>query len=549
MILVWAFSGGEEPIKDTNKRLPFVSSNWTKKFQPFDKDPLGLYLFNRLLVTHLDTNHKVTAINDSIAFDSLVNNQIEENTFLFIGNQFGLQNAEIDTLISRVYSGSDLMISFNDLTENIYERLLGETRISYDYDESVKVFINNKSYEMINLFQTDTVACQWPAFGVIDKNINLKSLSSFMEMSNFIEMPFGKGKFLLHTNPSMFYNYQIKRKDGFKYTSFVIDQLSEKQNIYLLELGRLTDNYGNYDIEEDDGSGGKIDDSYLQLIFQSQTLVIALLLSILGIILFIVFRSRRMRPIVPFIKPKKDMTMAFTETITSIYFSKRNPYGLLQVQRKNFYSTVQRHFFVDLQRREGNRVVEALAEKSNTSKTEIQELLNALETKEASSITDAYVANIQKQLHVFYSSTGIISSELKEKVSKRKMVFKRNLLLPALFIIGGIYCIIQGMTLLVGAIGVGIVLWPVGIVLVILGILRLSNPYLEIDENQIIHYSAYGKKKIYNREMLIGTELRSGGTIFKFSNDKPLIINYWDMSAFDKKQFQAFLSKLNILET
>lgn len=549
VLVVWLLSGGKEQNRNTNKRIPFVSSNWTKKFQLTDKNPLGLFLFTRLTQAHIDTSHSTIEVPDWIAYDSLINDKNEVATYLFVGNSFGLQTAEIDTLVARVKRGSDLFLSFNDLTENIYERLIGDTPVRFDYDDHVNVFTKSTRYSMINLFQTDTVACHWQAFGNIDDNSNIETLSSFMEMSNFIKINYGKGSFYLHTNPLMFYNYQIKRKPGFEYTSFVLDHLPNNRNIYFLELGRLTDNYGNYDIDEEDDMEGKRDDSYLQLIFKSPTLVIALLLSIAGVLLFVIFRSKRMRPVVPYIKPKKDMTMAFAETITSIYFSKRNPYGLLQVQRKNFYATVQKHFFVDLTRRENDRVLQVLAEKSDRSLTEIQSLLSALETKEASSVNDAYVADMQKRLHAFYSSTGIISSELREKIKKKEMIFKRNLWLPALLIIGGLYSIIQGMYLLAGAVGVGIALWPIGIILLLLGIIRLSNPLLIINDKQIIYYTSLGKKQVFDREHLIGAELRSGGTIFKFINNKTLIINYWDMSLFDKKQFQKLLSKLNILES
>ena len=323
---------------------------------------------------------------------------------------------------------SDLFLSFNDLTENLYEALFKDFEFQFDYAESVNVFAGKTKYKMINLFQTDTVACEWRAFGQIDDAIPYESLSSFMEMPNFVKVKVGKGSLFLHTSPNMFYNYQIKRLHGYKYAEFVLNELPADRDVYMLELGRLSDNYGNYDVDEQEGDGEKEDDSYLKLIFQESNLVDRFcLLSILGVILFVIFRSKRTRPIVPFIEPKKDMTMAFAETITSIYFAKRNPYGLLQVQRKNFYSTIQKHFFVDLQRREGDRALQVLAEKSNRRVDEIKDLLRRLETKEAFSVNDLYVTEMQKKIHAFYRTTGLISSDLSEKIMEREMVFKRSL--------------------------------------------------------------------------------------------------------------------------
>ena len=549
ILMVWLFSAGEEKKNPTSDlRKPFVSDNWRLKFQVDDKNPMGLYLFTSLAKAHLNTGCNLIEIQDEYYFDTLVNVTKDTSTYVFVGNNFGLENKEIDSLLVRVQEGSDLFISFNDFTENLYERLLEGIEFQFDYAEEVNVFTNSHKYKMINLFQTDTVACDWRAFGQIDDGISYVSLSSFMEFSNFIKVKVGAGAIFLHTTPTMFYNYQIKRRDGFKYTEYVLNELSADRNIYFLELGRLSDDYGNYDVDDEDGPGLKQDDSYLKLIFQNPTLLIALMLSILGIILFVIFRSKRTQPVVPYLQTKKDMTMAFAETITSIYFAKRHPYGLLQVQRKNFYATVQKHFFVDLQRRDGDRALTVLAEKSNLRVEDIKDLVARLETKEAFGVSDPYIADMQKRLHDFYKLTGIISADLSEKMHLREMVFKRSLLLPLLFILGGIDVIILGLYYLVSAIGIGIALWPIGIVLLFFGIKRITNPYLRITGEEIIYYSSLGRKKVYNRADLISTDVRQGGAIFNFRNEQKLIINYWDMSRFDKKQFKQFLSKLNKLD-
>ncbi len=548
VLVIWLFTGGEQERPNSDQRERFVSANWTKRFQLYDRNPLGLYLFTTLTQTHISLKHRLVEIPDWVAFDSLVNDNPERRTYMFVGNNFGLQNAEIDTLLAHVYDGSDLFLSFNDLTENLYERLLDGITFEFDYAPSINVFTDQHKYTMLNLFQTDTVACEWRAFGSISPSIPYQTRSSFMEMPNFIKIELGDGNVFLHSTPTAFYNYQIKRLHGYRYAEYVLNEFPNNRDVYLLELGRLTDNYGNFDVDEQDGPGEKEDDSYLRLIFENPPLLIALLLSILGLILFVIFRSKRTRPIVPFIARKKDMTLAFAETITSIYFAKRNPYGLLQVQRKNFYATVNKHFFVDLQRREGDRALQILAEKSNRRFEEIRDLLARLETKEASSVSDQYVTEMQKRLHAFYRTAGIISSDLSEKLFTRDVEYKRSLVVPAALILGGIYVFIQGTYLLVASVGIGIALWPLSFALLFLGIKRITNPYLTVSSEEIVFYTSLGQKRKFKREDLISTDLRKGGVVFNFRNNKQLIINYWDMSTFDRKQFKQFLSKLNNLE-
>jgi hypothetical protein len=550
VFMVWLFSSAKQQILEKKqKRDPFVSSDWVQKYQINDKNPLGLYLFTKLTQTHLDAKHEVKVINNGYDLDSLQLKDSTLKTYMFVGKNFGMDESDLDSILSDVSRGSRLFMSFDVLYDEHYFQLFDTVQFNYDYGENVNVHIRGKSFNMIHLYQNDTVATKWWAFSDYRFQGRSQVLSSIMEVPNFLKVEYGKGYLYLHTNPLMFQNYQLKRKSGFEYTAYVLGLLPRNQDVHYLELGRLPDEDGDFPIEgEGEGPLEKQDDSLLQLIFKEPSLLIALLLSILGLILFVFFRSKRTRPVVPFIPKKKNMTLAFAETITSIYLSKRNPYGLLQLQRKNFYDTVQRYFFVDLSHREGDRELEILSEKSNTPIREMKAMIARFETNEASSVSEEYIAQLAKEKHAFYRRVGIISDKLVERFQRNELVFKRTLWLPVVLILFGIFAFLAGLFFLTGSIGVGIVLWPVGMILLILGIMRLSNPYLTITKEEMIYYSALGRKTIYKRSDLISTELRGKGVIFNFNENEQLIINYWDLSAFDRVQFERFISKLHTQE-
>lgn len=128
------------------------------------------------------------------------------------------------------------------------------------------------------------------------------------------------------------------------------------------------------------------------------------------------------------------------------------------------------------------------------------------------------------------------------------MTFRRGLFLPTLMILFGVFAIIAGMYLLVIARGIGIALWPVGIILLTLGIFRLANPYLVVTEDELIYYSEYGRKRMYKRSDIITTKATSSGVVIVLRNNNKLVINYWDLSRFDRKQFERFISKVHTLE-
>ena len=548
-LLVWMFSAGDDvQYKKGANRKPFVSSNWNKRFQTFGKKPMGLYLFSTLAKAHIDTNRNIHVANKWSDLDSLVTMNNANKTFVFVGSKFGLYSDEFNAILNEVNKGSDLFLAYHELTTNITDELFNKYRTKFDYGPSINIKASNKSHYKINLFQTDTIAKSWVSFGNIETKNAHSSLSSFRTLPNFIRMNDGEGKVLLMTTPGVFYNYQLKRKAGFEYAEFVLNKLPKNQDIILLEFGRLTDDYGSEEEEVEEEDGAKEDDSYLVLIFSNPTLLKAMLLAIFGVVLFILFRSKRIRPVVPYINKKKDMTLAFADTITSIYFAKRQPYGLLQVQKKNFYAMVQKHFYIDLNRGDVENAKNSLAEKSNYSRKKIDDLLDAFNTTNVSNVNDQYVSKTLKNQQAFYKEVGIISDKTIDRTNKRESKYKRSMLLPALFILVGLFLFFFGLYYLVSSIGIGIVFWPVGIILITLGILRMVNPYLEVKESAWTYYSPLGRKKIYNQDEIRHIEILTTGVIANFENGEKLVINYWDLSRFDHQQFKGFITKLHTQE-
>ncbi len=551
VLLVWMFSSGEDNPKKIGKngRPAFVSSDWDQEFLINDKNPRGLYLFTTLAQAHLDKNHSFKVINEGYELDSLQAADSTQKTYMFVGKYFGMDIEDLDSVLSDVKRGSRLFISFDNLYDEHYLQLFDSVDFQFDYDEEINVYANGKAHSMVNLYQKDTIATKWWAFTDYGFPEPSEELSNFMELPNFLKVQYGEGYLYLHATPNLFYNYQVRRKPGYEYTAFVLDNLPKDQDIQFLEMARLPDDDGDYNIDDDgDSDMEKKDDSLLQLIFQEPNLLIALLLCILGVILFVIFRSKRTRPVVPFIPKKKNMTMAFAETITSIYLSKRNPYGLLQVQRKNFYDTIHRYFFVDLNHRHGDREIRILSEKSNTPVEEIKAFIDKFETKQAASVSEEFVANLAKQKHTFYRKVGIINDKLVERLQAREMVFKRTMWLPALMILIGVVTVLLGLYYLTQSIGIGIAMWPIGMILIVLGSLRLSKPYLTVTKEQITYYSPLSRKMVFSRADLVSTEVLGSGVVLRFTDNRKLIINYWDLSAFDRKQFERFVSRLHIHE-
>jgi hypothetical protein len=542
MTMMLLLGGSGNKVKNPNRRT-YVSSEWDSKFELNDKDPYGLYLFNQLLRSHIDTAKKVVPLIAGSALDSIV----EPNSIMvFVGNKFGLQSDEFETVMTKVDQGAHLLLSYGSLTQNLNQRLFKDVQMSYDFEDSINVYVGNSRFTQYYSYQNDTLAHIWKGFQQLEPvDSVVRSLSTFMGMSNFVRIPHGNGFIYLHTTPECFFNYQVQRPDGFRYTAFVLNQLPKDRNVYLLELGRLSDDpFPQENMDTNEEFPGEKDDSYFQFLFQSPSFIAASILTVIGLLLFLIFRSKRMQPVVPYIGKKKNMSLEFAQTITSIYVSKQVPYAVLKLQRKNFYDTVSKHFFIELKKVNADREkdIEALSQKANIDKEEIRSLLMLLETKMRSEVDDNYIVEVSKKQRRFYEQTGVINSRVMQRIAVQRARIQREMLLSSLLILLGTVVIITGSYYLMSAIGVGILLWPIGFVLLLTGILRMSKPLISYDENAIIWYPVLGKKQTFSTKDLMSVTPMKNGVVLNFTGERKVTVNYWEMSRFDRTQFELFIT-------
>ena len=107
----------------------------------------------------------------------------------------------------------------------------------------------------------------------------------------------------------------------------------------------------------------------------------------------------------------------------------------------------------------------------------------------------------------------------------------------------GLVGVVLGLYYLTAAVAFGIILWPIGTVLLVLGALRISRPYIVIEEVKIKLIGSIYKKREFERQELTRIEHLKGGAELHFG-EKKVIINYWEMGAFDVEQFKRFINKM-----
>ena len=520
----------------------YYSSNWENKYVIEEKGPRGISIFNELLEfrTKLTTSQIADTLKEKHLNDS--------TTYVFIGDKFQLKKEEFDSLVNRVERGSNLFLAYQEISNYIHLFLFSKNHYEWNFSQHLDVSYGKqrKWLRLSAVHQSDTVAKLWnfldmksARYGWLSKIDDVRPLSSVDGHCNMIEFDLGKGHIYVHSNPEVFQNYQLLSKNGYEYAQFMLQHIPKYHHVKWLELGRLDDSMNDGD---GDKGGGKKDDSYLQFIFKNKALTIAFILSVLGLILYLIFRTKRSQPLVPYVAKSANHSLSFADTIKEIYFRKQTPFSILKVMRKNFTIAVNKQFFIDIGKEEKEKEIALLAEKSGVPLKRVQQIIEKFEIEEPSAVDYAYLHKISDLQQQFYRDTGIIKDKMIERVEGRAMEIKRKMWIPVALIFFGIFSIFYGFYLLFLAQGIGILLWPTGIVLLSFGIRQLVLPVLKVKEENITFYYLFRRKKKYRKDQLITITVDEGQTQFEMDDQAIHQIVHTDISQYDLHVFEQFVS-------
>lgn len=531
----------------------YVSADWSKKYGLKDFEPKGLFLFSKFLKERLTGRGEIYPLTNAQTIDSVVDSG---STLFFIGENFALKDRELRDVIEKVEEGNTLFLSCEHMTQNVIDMLFDFYTMTYEYEPKTTVhvldeitpFRNNKekSFSFNAVFQNDTITREWRVFDeitIVGEDLQLiTSIQKGGDYPNFIVFKRGKGNIFLHTTPESLLNYQLLKKDGAQHAKFILQAFPKDQNAYWLDFAQLTRSKEepNYDDFSDDKKDR--DESYLQFLFSNANLRIGMLLAFFGCILFLIFRSKRQRPVIPLKQKARNTSVEFSRTVASIFLSRQNPHGLLQLQKKNFYDLIARYFFIDLNDTNSVRAIESLSQKANVPVDEIQKLLQLLETKVKINVDESYLFDVNRRIKLFIASSGIQRGTLSEGINKFEGVVRRELLISSVALISGIFVFLFGIWLLTNGSGMGAVCLPVGTVTILIAIRRFSRPVLQYQSKALIYHPLLAKKKDFLWKDLLSVENEQNGLKFYFKDGQKLKIKWSEISRFDQVHFERFVN-------
>ncbi|WP_299061000.1 DUF4350 domain-containing protein [uncultured Polaribacter sp.] len=354
-------------------------TDWVENYKEKEKSPFGNYIIYNEGKT-LFKNNNVTLLKQNI-YDYLMANDdidsIEKQNYICIKHAANkLTNEGVTELLNFVAKGNNALLAFNffkdslqtslkfkldSLDQNVYavkdlKKLKGTFRLennlfsttSFTFDRNIR-----KNYFLEYNKKTTTV------LGNVE--INGK------KHPNFIKIFYGKGAFFLHTQPVAFTNYFLLNGNE-QYAANVFSYLPNNDLIWDPQIKSSI-----YSDKKEDNT------SVFKFFLEHKTLTWFLVISLIGLLLFMIFNARRKQRPIPIINPLKNTTVAFTQTIANLYLKEQNHKNLVDKKTAYFLEKVRVNYLLNTNNLNAD-FIEKLAAKSGNELQKTKYLIHTIIT-------------------------------------------------------------------------------------------------------------------------------------------------------------------------
>jgi len=251
--------------------------------------------------------------------------QAEESTYIQIGASINLDSNKISTLKEYVYKGNNAYL----ISDNTPYYLLNEMYRYYPvigYGDTAFTNIevhfegSDKQYFFEHQYKGQPAPFNWSRLYYdslySDTASQPEPLSYFADTCvNFYKVKFGKGTFYFHTQPLLFTNFMLKAPSGFEHLQEVFKDLKPGEVYWDISY--------NYRQIEDRQNASKTT-SPLKLLFSHRSLKWGWYVFLIGVVLFVLFRSKRRQRLIPVLAGNRNDSLEFAKNMGKLYFTSNN---------------------------------------------------------------------------------------------------------------------------------------------------------------------------------------------------------------------------------
>ena len=346
-------------VIDITSKKPII---WDRTFDAKDKNPFGAYVLRQEL-KHIIDQRSVDVRRP--LYEYLDSTKGTAMNLLFYTSYISLGEAAKNKLLTYVARGGKAMIIAETIDYNLLDSLDIKVQNFYGYKKGVEI----KSHLSVKLTNDNTKIHYGKSdlsavFSKLPKNTTILGGITYQDylLPNFVEVKVGKGRLYLHLTPDLFGNYYLLNSASqYAYAAKSLSYLNDKPIAW-------------YDFKANRDQHR----TPLRVLLTSTGLRQAWYVLLGGLILLLVFKSKREQRAVAIIKPEQNLSKEFCETIATLYYENGTPGNMVDKKIDYFLHDLRTRFHMDTLSLEENGFCEELAERSGVPLADIQHLIGLI---------------------------------------------------------------------------------------------------------------------------------------------------------------------------
>jgi len=330
--------------------------DWRFTLEAKDKIPYGTYVIRKTL-KDIFPKQKIYKNNQTTYEFNKVKDNYNPTNYIYITKEFKIDELETKTIISLAEEGSNIFISAYYFSNIFADTLNFEIDNTNFFDTTSYLNFYNKKLKRTKPYFYGKMAAS-VYFKKIDTAYVQVLASAGSGKVTFIRQQIGKGFIYVNLTPEIFTNYGMITEKNY---NFAYKSLS-----YLPKNNVVWDKYYKPFREQEKG--------YLTTLYKFPALKMAYILLLISVLVFVFFASKRKQRIIPIIKPYKNQTLEFVETIGRVYYSSKNHKDIAEKKWQYFSNFLLRVYSVNITVNE-SFLAEKLSEKTAVKMEIVKKLL------------------------------------------------------------------------------------------------------------------------------------------------------------------------------
>lgn len=289
-------------------------TDWTPTYLKEDKNPFGLYILNQEF-RNLFPEASIHTSRLPI-YNTIKDKNFKNSNYLLIAGNIKADRLDYQEMVNFMKRGNNIFIAASALNNILTDTLKLEikTPLNINQQRSIPVNFVNPALKAKSSYIFDKGLGE-PYFSKIDTLRATVLSKNESGKANFIRYNFGKGALYILSDPDLLSNYSLLNPKSAEYAAKSLSYLPA----------------GNTLIFDEYNTKGSIEDSSVLRVFMKyDPLRWAYVLSITGLIIFIVFEIKRRQRIIPITEPLTNSSVEFAELVGKVYYQQRNNTDLAQ---------------------------------------------------------------------------------------------------------------------------------------------------------------------------------------------------------------------------